>query len=102
MQIDISAARAVGLATSDSTGLAAGTAVGAPSTAVGYASDLLDIEVDLVTGAPGNDFARLAVAGAVRINESATLKSQLGEVAGYGASADCNALIVELEGDSRC
>lgn len=76
--------------------------MGPPSAAVGYSSDFLNVEVDLMTWAAGDDLERLTVAAAVGIDESAALESQLGEVAGHGTSADRDALAVKLEGNSRC
>jgi hypothetical protein len=75
VQVHISTAFAFGLASGDGAGVVDAASVGAPSAAVGDASDFLDVEVDLVTWALGDDRARLAVAVAVWIDEPATVQS---------------------------
>lgn len=102
VQVHISAAFAFGLASGDGAGVVAAASVGAPSAAVGDASDFLDVDVDLVTWASGGDPARLAVVVAVRIDEPAAVQSHERKVAGDGASADVDAVIVEFERDARC
>jgi hypothetical protein len=54
VQVHIPDAFAFGLAPSNSAGVVAAASMSAPSTAVGDASDFLDIEVDLVTRASGD------------------------------------------------
>jgi hypothetical protein len=73
----------------------------APTATVGDASDLLDVDMDHVSGALGNDALRLAVWLPARIDESAPVQPELRQDARDRAAADRDTYLRQLELDSR-
>lgn len=92
VQVDITGASASGLGSVDRFGLDGASAVGAPTAAVGYAADLLDVDVDHVAGPARDDPAWLTVAVSGRVEESAAVQAEAGLVPADGAHRDRDAV----------
>jgi hypothetical protein len=69
--------------------------------AVGDAADLLHIDMDHVTGMPGDELAWLAVGLPNGVDEASVVQPECREVAGHGALTDPDAAGRELKGDAR-
>ncbi|GAC62371.1 hypothetical protein GSI01S_33_00570 [Gordonia sihwensis NBRC 108236] len=72
----------------------------APPAAVGYATYLLDVEVDHVAGSPSQDLLRLAIRFAAWVDKLAPVELQLREDPADGSPAHADPLLFELEHDA--